>query len=71
MNEKQNIVGKHVLLFTKNGFRYNGTITAEDELFIYIYDTKEQRTFLINKSEVTTIEVKEWKKNLIIEMDFG
>jgi len=50
------------ILFLKNGFRYGcifeGEITFGDDVFIQIYDTKDQIQRLISVSEISNFEFK-------------
>ncbi len=52
-------VGKKVLVFLNNGFRYEGKLTNFDDRYFEILDIKSNAYKLIQYSEIKDIEVEE------------
>lgn len=51
-------VGKTVLIFLKNGFRFEGKILGCDHEFVKIHDFKRNSVKLIKINEINEAEVK-------------
>lgn len=55
---KENM-GKEVLIFLNNGFRYEGRITGYDNNYVEINDYKIKRFKIISYAEIGQIDIKE------------
>lgn len=54
-----NSVGKTVLVFLHNNFRYEGKVTNCDEAYLEILDFKTNSYKIISLKEIKEIEVRE------------
>lgn len=55
----KNSVGKTILIFLHNNFRYEGKVTGCDEIFLEILDFKTNSYKIIALNEIKEVEVKE------------
>jgi len=55
----ENSVGKTVLIFLNNNFRYEGKVIGCDELFVEILDFKTNAYKIIAIAEIKEMEVRE------------
>lgn len=51
-------IGKVVLVFLKNGFRFEGKVLGCDEEFLKIYDFKRRSEKFIKINDISEAEVK-------------
>ena len=51
--------GKKIILFTMNGFRFQGSVKDVDDTFIEIFDDIKHVMKMINIKEIAEIEVKD------------
>ena len=56
-------IGKNILIFLKNGFRYEGKITNSDDFYVEILDKKIDGFKILEISKISDIELKggEWE----------
>ena len=52
-------VGKRVLIFLHNNFRYAGKVTNCDDVYLEIFDDKIQGFKVIEVNQIKEVEVKE------------
>lgn len=52
-------IGKRVLIFLHNGFRYQGKVTACDEKYVELLDDKIQGYKVLELRNIKEVEVKE------------
>ena len=55
----ENSIGKTVLIFLNNNFRYEGKVTGCDEVFVEILDFKTNSYKIIAVAEIKEMEVRE------------
>lgn len=53
----QESIGRQVIVFKKNNFRYEGYIRAVDDKFLVIFDIREKKTKFISLDSIEDIEV--------------
>ena len=59
LNERvKNSVGKTVLIFLHNNFRYEGKVTGCDDVFLEILDFKTNSYKIIALGEIKEVEVR-------------
>lgn len=56
--ELTRLVGKKVLIFLINNFRYEGKVLAVDDFFLKLFDVKSQNDRIISLSKIAEIEVQ-------------
>ncbi len=52
-------LGKEVLIFLYNNFRFQGKLTNADETFLEVLDTRSKSYKIIKIEEIKEMEVKE------------
>ena len=55
----EKLVGKQVIVFTKNGFRFSGNITDFSGRFYEIFDEVKHKRKMIAIDEIAEIEISE------------
>lgn len=56
-NNLDKIVGKKIVLFTKDNFRFSGKAEKFDGVFIELFDEVRKKTRFINVSQINEIEI--------------
>lgn len=55
----ENYLHKRVRAVQEGNWRYAGKVTDEDELFLWLHDTKTARTVMLRKDSLLVLEVVE------------
>lgn len=48
--------GKKIKLWTESKFYYCGTVTDENDDFVFLFDDKKQREFMIKRDVISQVE---------------
>lgn len=53
------LLNHRVMIFQEGNYKFEGKIIAEDELFLEIFDEKDQQNVRVNKKSIVTLKVLE------------
>lgn len=58
INKLKDSIGKEVLIFLANNFRFECKVVRCDDTFLEIYDLRKFKSKFIRLSEITEVEIK-------------
>ena len=55
----EGLTNKHVVVFTRNNFRFQGVVKGYDGKFLEIYDNVKRKIKIVSVNEIIEVEVKD------------